>query len=96
MRSKDRMLVYDGHQLFVLQKLDLVQFAVPLNAWILIDSDAGFSSPPQEVVELGEFIVQAASGRPAWAEKIRGPYTFCLMAPWTLDELHTAYCDSFN
>ncbi|KAJ7868593.1 hypothetical protein B0H14DRAFT_2729628 [Mycena olivaceomarginata] len=69
MRSKDRMLVYDGHQLFVFQKPDLVQFAV---------------------VELGEFIVQAASGRPAWAEKIRGPYTFCLMAPWTLDELHTA------
>ncbi|KAJ7227829.1 hypothetical protein B0H12DRAFT_1148442 [Mycena haematopus] len=90
MRSRDVMLVYNGDRLFVLRKSYLVHLAVPMNAWILLDSNVDFSSPHQEVAECDRFIVQAASsraGRTAWAEKIRGPRQFCLMKPWTLEEL---------
>jgi hypothetical protein len=92
MRSNDTMLVYTGDRLFVLQKPALVGLAVPRDAWVLIDSNAGFLSPPQEVVECNYFIVQTASpraGRTAWARKLRGPHQFCLMRPWTLEELFT-------
>jgi hypothetical protein len=92
MRSNDTMLVYTGDRLFVLQKPALVGLAVPKDAWVLIDSNVGFLSPPQEVVECNYFIVQTASpraGRTAWARKLRGPHQFCLMRPWTLEELFT-------
>ncbi|KAJ6553481.1 hypothetical protein DFH09DRAFT_1495827 [Mycena vulgaris] len=90
MRSEDLMLVYTGERLFVLQTPALVHLALPKDAWILLDSNVNFLSPPQEVAECNHFIVQAASpraGRTAWASKIRGPHQFCLMRPWTLDEL---------
>ncbi|KAJ7245127.1 hypothetical protein B0H12DRAFT_1127913 [Mycena haematopus] len=93
MQSRDLMLVYTGDRLFVLRTPHLVQFAVPKNAWILLDSNAHFASPPQEVAESNIFIVQAVSsraGRTAWAAKIRGPYQFCVMRPWTLEELFAA------
>ncbi|KAJ7451087.1 hypothetical protein FB451DRAFT_710474 [Mycena latifolia] len=92
MRSNDVMLVYTGERLFVLLTPALVHLAVPINAWILLDSNATFLPPPQEVVESNCFIVQSASpraGGTAWAAKIRGPHQFCLMRPWTLEELFT-------
>ncbi|KAJ7108594.1 hypothetical protein C8R44DRAFT_884653 [Mycena epipterygia] len=88
------MLVYTGERLFVLRDPNLVHVAVPTDTWILLNSNVDFLSPPQEVMESNCFIVQAASsrtGRMAWANKIRGPYQFCLMRPWTLEELFAAY-----
>ncbi|KAJ7284086.1 hypothetical protein C8J57DRAFT_1677923 [Mycena rebaudengoi] len=99
MQSKDFMLVYTGERLFILRMPALIELAVPSNAWILLDSNVGFLSPPQDVVECDRFIVQAASpraGRTAWASKIRGPRQFCLMRPWTLEELFTGYHVSFT
>ncbi|KAJ7222360.1 hypothetical protein GGX14DRAFT_663393 [Mycena pura] len=96
MRAADFMLVYSGHpsqQLFVLRDLISLQRAVSKGAWILLDSDRTFFTPPETLVRTGFFIVQAASpraGRMDWAEKIRGPYQFCLMQPWTLEELFAA------
>ncbi|KAJ7505276.1 hypothetical protein B0H11DRAFT_2220732 [Mycena galericulata] len=90
MRSKDVMLVYNGQQLFLLHKLALVQLAVPSAAWVLLDSNADLVSPPQDVADCDRFIVQAAApwaGRTAWADKVRGTRQFCLMRPWTLEEL---------
>ncbi|KAF8215957.1 hypothetical protein K438DRAFT_618830 [Mycena galopus ATCC 62051] len=90
MRSRETMLVHTGERLFVLEKPALVHSFVPTNAWILLDSNVDFLSPPQEVAECDRFFVQAVSprgGRTAWAEKIRGPHQFCLMRPWTLAEL---------
>ncbi|KAJ7491528.1 hypothetical protein B0H11DRAFT_2008215 [Mycena galericulata] len=83
------MLVYSGQRLFVLRDPALVQLAVPQDAWILLDSNVDFLSPPQEVSDCNRLIVQAASpaGRTAWADKIRGPHQFCVMRPWTLEEL---------
>lgn len=55
------MLVYSGQRLFVLRDPALVQLAVPQDAWILLDSNVDFLSPPQEVSDCNRFIVQAAS-----------------------------------
>ncbi|KAJ6510587.1 hypothetical protein C8R45DRAFT_1068582, partial [Mycena sanguinolenta] len=95
MQSEKLLLVYDGKRLFLLLTTAMAPLAVPKNAWILVDSDADFLYPPREVVVCGNFILQAASSRPdqihtAWARKIRGPYQFCLMRPWTLEELFIA------
>ncbi|KAF8215965.1 hypothetical protein K438DRAFT_619165 [Mycena galopus ATCC 62051] len=92
MRSRETMLVHTGERLFMLDKPALLHCFVPNDAWILLDSNVDFLSPPQEVAECDRFLVQAASprgGRTAWAEKIRGPRQFCLMRPWTLTELFT-------
>ncbi|KAJ7222362.1 hypothetical protein GGX14DRAFT_663408 [Mycena pura] len=93
MNNAENILVYDGHRLFVLNKPYLVILAVPKSAWILPDSNADFVAPPQGVAMSDRFFVQAASprvGRTAWAEKITGSQ-FCLMQPWSLGELFTAY-----
>ncbi|KAJ7222368.1 hypothetical protein GGX14DRAFT_663464 [Mycena pura] len=93
MRSADCILVYTDKQLFELANPGQIPLAVPKGAWILLDSKYSFFIPPERVVRSGLFIVEAASprlGHMAWAGKIRGPYQFCVMEPWTLEELFTA------
>jgi hypothetical protein len=94
MRNRGHMLVFTGGRLFVLRDPAFVKLVVPVDAWVLLDSNVDFLSPPQEVADCNRFIVQAASsraGRTAWAAKIRGPHQFCLMRPWTLEELFAGY-----
>ncbi|KAJ7064711.1 hypothetical protein C8F01DRAFT_772953 [Mycena amicta] len=60
--------------------------------WVLVDSNVNNKAPPQDVIDSGFFIVQAASPGPSctqWAVKNQGSgiRSFCLMQPWTLDEL---------
>ncbi|KAJ6558261.1 hypothetical protein B0H19DRAFT_1070794 [Mycena capillaripes] len=74
MRSANSMVVYTGTQLFKLHNPDLVHVALPINGWILSESNRGFLAPPQEVAESDRFIVQAASPRAnptIWADKLR-------------------------
>ncbi|KAJ7222355.1 hypothetical protein GGX14DRAFT_663370 [Mycena pura] len=72
MHTEHSMLVYDGHQLFVLRDPDLVKFAGCLDSPRLQQSKQRL---PESV---------------AWPGKITGPRQFCLMRPWSLEELFTA------
>ncbi|KAF8190009.1 hypothetical protein K438DRAFT_1971494 [Mycena galopus ATCC 62051] len=89
-------LVYTGTHFFVLHNPTLIPFALEQNAWVLVDSNVRNLDPPQAVIDSGYFIVQAASPRASytqWAGKNQGSgiRPFCLMRPWTLDELFAGY-----
>ncbi|KAF7333419.1 hypothetical protein MVEN_02357700 [Mycena venus] len=86
------VLVYTGAHFFVLHNPTLIPAALEQNAWVLVDSNVRNLDPPQAVIDSGRFIVQAASPRASrtqWARKNQGSgiRPFCLMQPWTLDEL---------
>ncbi|KAJ7271220.1 hypothetical protein C8J57DRAFT_1468336 [Mycena rebaudengoi] len=94
MANPNIVLVYTGADFFVLRTPDLIPVALGQNAWFLVDSNVANLSPPQVVINSGRFIVQAASPRDKhteWAGKYQGSgiRPFCLMQPWTLDELFT-------
>jgi hypothetical protein len=89
-------LVYNGAHFFVLHNPNLIPVALEQNAWVLLDSNVRNLDPPQAVIDSGRFIVQAASPKAShtqWARKNQGSgiRPFCLMQPWTLDELFTGY-----
>ncbi|KAJ6607855.1 hypothetical protein B0H10DRAFT_2070052 [Mycena sp. CBHHK59/15] len=84
MTDPNVILVYTGAHFFVLHNPTLVPAALEQIAWFLVDSNV--------VIDSGRFIVQAVSpraGRTQWARKNQGSgiRPFCLMQPWTLDEL---------
>ncbi|KAJ7347094.1 hypothetical protein DFH08DRAFT_870239 [Mycena albidolilacea] len=92
MTDPNVVLVYTGAHFFVLTNPTLIPVALGRNAWFLVDSNVRNLDPPQVVIDSGRFIVQAASPRASrtqWARKNQGSgiRPFCLMQPWTLDEL---------
>ncbi|KAJ7742702.1 hypothetical protein DFH07DRAFT_777638 [Mycena maculata] len=94
MTDPNIVLVYTTTHFFVLHNPTLIPAALERNTWFLVDSNIRNLDPPQAVINSGHFIVQAASPRASrtqWAVKNQGSgiRPFCLMQPWTLDELFT-------
>ncbi|KAJ7208233.1 hypothetical protein GGX14DRAFT_633784 [Mycena pura] len=92
MTDPNIVLVFTGAHFFVLHNPSLIPAAVGRSAWFLVDSNVHNLDPPQVVIDSGRFVVQAASpraNRTQWAGKNQGSgiRPFCLMQPWTLDEL---------
>ncbi|KAJ7102740.1 hypothetical protein C8R44DRAFT_808468 [Mycena epipterygia] len=92
MTDPNYTLVYTGADFFIVYNPTLIPAVLPSNGWFLSDSNVRNLDPPQAVIDSGRFIVQAASpraGRTQWAKKNQGSgiRSFCLMQPWTLDEL---------
>ncbi|KAJ7021434.1 hypothetical protein C8F04DRAFT_1140813 [Mycena alexandri] len=92
MADPNVVLVYTGVHFFVHYNPTLIPVALERSGWVLVDSNVRNVDPPQVVIDSGRFIVQATSpsaSRTQWARKNQGSgiRLFCLMQPWTLDEL---------
>ncbi|KAJ7714195.1 hypothetical protein B0H16DRAFT_1619125 [Mycena metata] len=104
MDTKNSILIYKDGEYKVLLDTRALPYVLPNDAWLLMDSNMGFDSPPIEVRRCGVFFIQAASRRighsfgsfdgktfrTSWIKHLEGPHQVCFMRPWTLGELYAA------
>jgi hypothetical protein len=67
---------------------------MPDSTWALIDSNANLATIPQDIIDIGFFVVQAASPRKdrmRAALKLNAKPQICVMQPFTPWELVIAY-----
>ncbi|KAJ6581254.1 hypothetical protein B0H19DRAFT_499724 [Mycena capillaripes] len=67
-----------------------LQANLPQSTWVLVDSNSNLKTIPEEVLDTGFFIIQAASPRPErLVTKCDDPAgaQLCVMEPWSLWEL---------
>ncbi|KAJ7081628.1 hypothetical protein B0H15DRAFT_854479 [Mycena belliarum] len=76
-----------------------VRANITQDTWCLIDSSVGFDSVPNFLTTTKCLIIQASSppsARLEWMKKRPGVPQCCLMKPWTIEELFSAYVLQLN
>src|ERR1700761_5215653 len=98
MSSEWKAIVYKNGCLGIIEAVDLARILLenmPYSTWALVDSNDNLATIPQIIIDLGFFVVQAASPRRdrmrAALKLDNGGAQICVMEPFTAWELVIAY-----